>query len=69
MSRTAPFDLDGAEGEGRRPGPAMDGLDLAPEVTLGPDASHWDETPWRLGEGYGQQAAEPSTTSSPSTTA
>jgi carbamoyl-phosphate synthase small subunit len=35
--------------------PSMDGQDLVPLVTQ-PQRYGWDETPWRLGEGYGRQA-------------
>ena len=36
--------------------PSMKGLDLAQVVTT-PSTYAWDQTEWKLGEGYGQQAA------------
>ena len=36
--------------------PSMEGLDLVPGVTS-VQRSVWDETSWRLGEGYGRQSA------------
>jgi carbamoyl-phosphate synthase small subunit len=36
--------------------PSMDGLDLVPGVT-GTQSYDWKETPWVLGEGYGEQNA------------
>jgi carbamoyl-phosphate synthase small subunit len=36
--------------------PSMDGLDLVPGVT-GNQSYEWKETPWVLGEGYGEQNA------------
>ena len=38
--------------------PDMAGLDLVPGVTTGQSFT-WDETTWRLGEGYGRRDGEP----------
>ena len=38
--------------------PDMTGLDLVPGVTTGQSFT-WDETTWRLGEGYGRRDGEP----------
>jgi carbamoyl-phosphate synthase small subunit len=38
--------------------PKMTGLDLVPGVTTAQSFS-WDETPWQLGEGYGQRESAP----------
>ena len=38
--------------------PSMAGLDLVPGVTTGQSFT-WDETTWRLGEGYGRREGEP----------
>ncbi|MDH3234859.1 MAG: glutamine-hydrolyzing carbamoyl-phosphate synthase small subunit [Alphaproteobacteria bacterium] len=34
--------------------PGLEGMDLAKEVTCR-QTYHWDETPWRMGEGYGKR--------------
>jgi carbamoyl-phosphate synthase small subunit len=38
--------------------PDMTGLDLVPSVTTGQSFT-WDETTWRLGDGYGRREGEP----------
>ncbi len=48
-------DLDAALSEARA-WPGLEGMDLAKEVTTR-QAYQWDETLWRLGQGYGRLAA------------
>jgi carbamoyl-phosphate synthase small subunit len=47
------FDLDALKKEARE-WPGLVGMDLVPMVTSGQRFS-WDETQWKLGEGYGRQ--------------
>jgi carbamoyl-phosphate synthase small subunit len=47
------FDLDALKKEARE-WPGLEGMDLVPMVTSGQRFS-WDETEWKLGEGYGRQ--------------
>jgi carbamoyl-phosphate synthase small subunit len=47
------FDLDALKKEARE-WPGLVGMDLVPMVTSGQRFS-WDETEWKLGEGYGRQ--------------
>lgn len=47
------FDLDALKAEARA-WPGLVGMDLVPMVTSGQRFS-WDETQWKLGEGYGRQ--------------
>jgi carbamoyl-phosphate synthase small subunit len=46
------FDLDALKKEARE-WPGLEGMDLVPMVTSGQRFT-WDETEWRLGEGYGR---------------
>ncbi len=48
-------DLDAALAEARA-WPGLEGMDLAKEVTAG-QTYQWDQTLWRLGQGYGRLAA------------
>jgi carbamoyl-phosphate synthase small subunit len=48
------FDLDALKKEARA-WPGLEGMDLVPMVTSGQRFT-WDETEWKLGEGYGHQA-------------
>src|SRR6187431_2855785 len=50
---TAQFDLDALKRQARE-WPGLVGMDLVPMVTSGQRFS-WDETQWKLGEGYGRQ--------------
>src|ERR671921_125310 len=50
---TAKFDLDALKKEARE-WPGLVGMDLVPMVTSGQRFT-WDETEWKLGEGYGRQ--------------
>ena len=47
------FDLDALKKEARE-WPGLEGMDLVPMVTSGQRFA-WDETEWKLGEGYGRQ--------------
>ena len=47
------FDLDALKKEARE-WPGLEGMDLVPMVTSGQRFT-WDETEWKLGEGYGRQ--------------
>jgi len=47
------FDLDALRTEARE-WPGLEGMDLVPMVTSGQRFT-WDETEWKLGEGYGRQ--------------
>jgi carbamoyl-phosphate synthase small subunit len=51
---TAQFDLDALKREASE-WPGLVGMDLVPMVTSGQRFT-WDETQWKLGEGYGRQA-------------
>jgi len=48
------FDLDALKKEARE-WPGLEGMDLVPMVTSGQRFA-WDETEWKLGEGYGRAA-------------
>src|SRR5215212_10951806 len=51
-ARNGEFDLDGLKQEARE-WPGLEGMDLVPMVTSGQRFT-WDETEWKLGEGYGR---------------
>src|SRR6201746_1743356 len=53
-AKSGEFDLHGLKKEARE-WPGLEGMDLVPMVTSGQRFT-WDETEWKLGEGYGHQA-------------
>src|SRR6202161_4367146 len=53
--RSGRFDVEALKREARQ-WPGLLGMDLVPMVTTAQRFT-WDETPWRLGDGYGRQAA------------
>ncbi|HVZ01289.1 MAG TPA: glutamine-hydrolyzing carbamoyl-phosphate synthase small subunit [Dongiaceae bacterium] len=54
-SKSGTFDIPALIAEAKA-WPGLDGMDLAKDVTCR-QTYHWDETTWKLGEGYGKQTS------------